>query len=392
MATRTLREDAARGALRLPYMDRPRYTADFARSWYDLAVRTRRSIEGARALALAATTALFSHCAASPSAPTRAPQPLARPAFIVGYNEAWLGTRYGTDLTRDYDSAVARRTLDAIAAAGGRAVRLWLFEGREGFVLGEGSPSLRGVDPALLAHLSEVLSMARARSLFVHLAALDGNDMPAEPGPSRALYMQLLDPTSVEAGAYEARVLAPLLRALEAHRDVVVGLDLVNEIAAPRARGYFADRHAGPRAYLARTAAFVKRAAPWLPVTASAGWDGAAAEIARGDFSGLGLDFLELHVYADDGHIPDVAAVCARARADGIPILLGELGQATRTEDDALQVRATAGLIDAARGSCFAGALAWRFDAAEPTFHFARADGSLRPAAAAVRAAAQPDR
>ena len=39
----------------------------------------------------------------------------------------------------------------------------------------------------------------------------------------------------------------------------------------------------------------------WLPVTSSAGWGYALQEIMFGLFSGLGLDFYDLHVYADWG-------------------------------------------------------------------------------------------
>lgn len=357
---------------------------------YDRPVRARSNGRLASALALVLSAAACGGAMPEPT-PRSSPPILVRPAFLVGYDEGWFGTRYGSDLTRDYDGAGAARTLDAIAAAGGRAVRLWLFEGREGLVREGRGPSLRGLDPALVAHLGEVLAMARARSLFVYLAALDGNDMPAEAGDTRAFYTHLLNAEEGEAEAYETVVLRPVLAVLARHRDVVLGLDLVNEIAAARARGYFADPESGPRAYLARTAAFVKREAPWLALTASAGWDGAATEIARGAFSGLGLDFFELHAYADDGRIDDLEALCARAKAEHMPVLLGELGQKTRSDDDALQAAATGALLRTARGSCFMGALAWRFDAAEPHFRFARSDGSLRPAAAVIRAAATAD-
>lgn len=53
---------------------------------------------------------------------------MTRPAFLVGYNEAWFGKHYGTDLTTNYDRAVVEKTFDGIVKAGGRVVRLWLFE------------------------------------------------------------------------------------------------------------------------------------------------------------------------------------------------------------------------------------------------------------------------
>lgn len=320
------------------------------------------------------------------------PGPPGAPAtpFLVGYNEAWFGSRYGSDLTSGFDASLVASTFDGIVAAGGHVVRLWLFEGLEGITLGAGSPRITGLDPSLLPNLESVLRAARARKLAVYLTALDGNAMPTDAGPTRDLYWNVLNDAYGETTAYESTVLGPLLTTLGSYQDVVYAFDLMNEIEAPRLHGYWADPFGGPRHTMQRGAAFVKSQAPWLRVTTSAGYDTAAFDIATGFFAGLGLDFYDLHVYSDTGAIPSVTQLCARAKSDGVTILLGEFGQRSHVESDALQLTATQSFLAAAKSSCFVGALPWRYDAAESYWAFKRGDGTDRPAVAAVAQAYVP--
>ncbi|MBK6692944.1 MAG: hypothetical protein IPG50_12205 [Myxococcales bacterium] len=335
-----------------------------------------------------------------PTAPAAmAPAPLESPAasraaadggapFVLGYNEAWFRSHYGSDLTQHFDEAYVAATFAGIGAAGGSVVRLWLFEGLEGITLGDHAPTIVGIDSLFLQNLAITLRHARRLKLSVYLTALDGNHAPAEAGPLRVLYGHLFRGGHGEAAAYEERVLAPLLGLLASHRDVIYGLDLINELQAPRKRGYWPDGNSGAREYVRRTAAFVRAAAPWLRVTASSGHEGGAADLAGGLFSGLGLSFYDLHAYADDGVIGGADAVCRRAAHDGVAVVLGEFGQSSRVDDDALQARVASAFVRAARSSCLQGALAWRYDAHERWWGFVRADGDARPATQAMRALA----
>jgi hypothetical protein len=54
----------------------------------------------------------------------------------------------------------------------------------------------------------------------------------------------------------------------------------------------------------------------WLPVTSS-GWGSAVQEITLGLFSGLGLDFYDIHVYANWGQYSGVTALCNKVSVDG---------------------------------------------------------------------------
>jgi len=50
--------------------------------------------------------------------------PMKTQAFLIGYNEAWFGSAFGTDYTTAFDLPAVRKTLDGIVAGGGHLVRL----------------------------------------------------------------------------------------------------------------------------------------------------------------------------------------------------------------------------------------------------------------------------
>jgi len=325
---------------------------------------------------------------AAADGPSQLP-PMTMPAFIVGYNEAWFGAGFGTGLTTTFDRAYVDATFDGIVRGGGHVVRIFLFELAQGIALGTTPPQTQGVSPAMLANVASVLESARARGLWVYVTALEGNAAYKYP-PQQAYFKNLFNDTSGEGQAFQSNVLAPLLAVLDAHKDNVFGLDLVNEIDAPRSNGVWADPTNGSRAFIQRTASFVKSRSPWLRVTTTVGWGGAQYDVANGYLSGLGLDFYDFHIYSDSGTYGGATAVCNRAAADGVPVYLGEFGQASHMIDDTLQYNATASFLNTAKSLCFKGALAWRYDTAENWWSYVRADGGYRPAVAIMQAFGGP--
>jgi len=80
-------------------------------------------------------------------------------------------------------------------------------------------------------------------------------------------------------------------------------------------------------------------------------------------------------------------AVCDRAAADGVPVILGEFGQhSDAVIDDTLQSNVTATFLSTARSLCFAAAIAWRYDYGPSCWDFVREDGSFRPAVSIMQA------
>src|SRR5262249_31659867 len=156
-----------------------------------------------------------------------------------------------------------------------------------------------------------------------------------------------------------------LLKLLNANSDVVYAFDLINEIEAPLNSAYSNFGWTEARAWIKNMTDYVKLISPWLPVTSSAGWGWAVQEITLGLFSGLDLDFYDLHVYSDSGQYSGQTALCNKVSADRVPIILGEYGQKSHTYSDAIQTTATFNFIYGAKTHCFWAALAWKYETNE---------------------------
>src|SRR5262249_28563275 len=143
----------------------------------------------------------------------------------------------------------------------------------------------------------------------------------------------------------------------------------INEIEAPLNSAYTNFGWTQARGWIKNMTNFVKSrpcgagcvTGSWLPVTSS-GWGSAVQEITLGLFSGLGLDFYDIHVYADWGQYSGVTWLCNKVSADGVPIILGEYGQNSHTFDDNLQYGTTYNFLTTAKTHCFSAALAWKYE------------------------------
>ena len=317
--------------------------------------------------------------------------PMKTQSFLIGYNEAWFGGNFGTDYTTNFDLAYVQKVFDGIVAGDGHLVRLFLWEVPQGFMLAASPPMTQPVSPQLLSNVDTVLTQARARGLWVYLTLLDPNTIEKITGSVHTWGVNLLNNTSGELDAYNTNAVAPLLAVLDAHQDVMFGLDIINEIQAASQNGLFPDATNGPRAFLQAEASFIKSKSPWLKVTSTAGWpsdvlmQGAQYDIANGLYSGLGLDFYDVHAYDDSGMYSGATAMCNRASTDGVPLYLGEFGQSSTQTNDTTQYNATASFLNNSRGLCFKGAFAWRFDPAEGYLSYVHSDFSDRPAVAIMQ-------
>lgn len=307
--------------------------------------------------------------------------PMKTQSFLIGYNEAWFGQNFGTDLTSSFDLGYVQQTFDQIVASGGHLVRIWVFEAPQGITLGASPPQTGAVSNELLTNLDTVIHEARKRALWVYVGLLDANTATKVQGQLHDYYQNLFTNTSGELDAYHQNALAPVLTVLDKHQDNVFGIDMVNEIEAAISRGTFSDPVNGPRALMKATRDFIKSKSPWVKVTSTTGWDGSQYDITNGLFSGLGLDFYDLHVYADDGTFPGATALCQKVAQDGVPIYLGEFGQHSMgSADDTLQYNVTADFLNNVKALCFKGAFAWRFDPSDTVLGYMRPGWQPRPA------------
>ncbi len=322
---------------------------------------------------------------------------LAQPApgspFAVGYNQAWIDQSFGRDLTASFDPAAVERLMRTVRDSGGSVVRLWAFEGRqkEGCVFQDRYTRTIGLEPGFLDHVAAVNDSARRHGVKVYWTVFDGNWFWDRGDRWAFIHYNILNDRFGETGDFERAALGPFLDVLARYPDVVYALDLMNEVEGSMHHWFWPDGWEGARRWVRREAAFAHARLPWLRVTASAGWHTAVDDLTARRFSGLGLDFYDLHLYNDTGAIPRAASLRYLSASTRRPIVLGEFGQAREARDDALQARTTRAFLANARAAGFAGALAWRLDdyrPYDPTWthrHSYLIGGRPRPAVAEMR-------
>lgn len=307
--------------------------------------------------------------AASLAAPAAAlAQPTASAPFAVGYNQAWIDQSFGRDLTAAFDPAAVDRLMQTVRASGGSVVRLWAFEGREkeGCVFQDRYTRTIGLKPGFLDHVAAVNDSARRHGVKVYWTVFDGNWFWDRGDRFAYIHYNILNDRFGETGDFERAALGPFLDVLARYPDVVYALDLMNEVQGSMHHWFWSDGWAGAQRWIRREAAFCHARVPWLRVTASAGWHTAVDDLVARRFSGLGLDFYDLHLYNDTGEIPRAASLRYLSIATRRPIVLGEFGQRKEARDDALQTRITGAFLRNARAWGFKGALAWRLDDYRP--------------------------
>lgn len=333
------------------------------------------------------------------------------PGFAVGYNEAWIENNYGNWLTSNplfnessafsiaSGSALSSMLL-GMAEGNAQVIRVFLFPAVQGININTTVTSLTSSTPMtqgltsdsskssnFTANLGALLQWIRSYNkangtkLKLYFTALNGNDMnvvTASNNPTLHLYYQRLISNSYEIQAYETLVLAPILNVLNNFQDVVYGFDLINEIEGAINAGYFSNNWTGARAWLASMAYAVTTSFPWLPVTSTAGYGTPVQEVTLGFFSGLHLNFYDVHIYSNTGTYSGQTALCTKVKADGFPIILGEFGQSSSTVSNNIQNTATAYFLDGAYSSCFSGALAWKYEltSGEPWYSYLYVTGS----------------
>jgi len=236
--------------------------------------------------------------------------------------------------------------------------------------------------------------LAQKHHLMVYVTALNGDDMVDAATNVTGLgpyFLNLITNTNGELDRFKTYALLPLLQLMNKYKDsklpfpdsklpVIYALDLMNEIDNAEDFAEVPPCNTSPdpfscsivvaQAWIKMMTPFVYQYSQWLPVTASAGNQSlvgnqttAAYLISNGLFSGLGLDFYDLHAYADYGLSPGLTTVCNSNTSD-VPIILGEYGQSQKTHnfDNWLQFWTTYNFLIIARTHCFSAALAWKYE------------------------------
>ena len=321
--------------------------------------------------------------------------------FVTGFNQAWLHNSYGSQWTRNWDEAEARRLLKACADNGAKVIRMWLFEGLsfEGVIWDDdpqksayGYSGTRtrptGLAPEKLQNIERFLVIAEEEGVAVYLTFFDAN-IYSQNNPAKARrkdeWWNVLNDEYAAGAGFRGNVLSPIIQACSRHRNAVFAIDLVNEINALVKEHWFKDGWQGARTFVTRWRSFIRRLVPDMPVSASFGHHDAVSALVDGRLRADEVDFYDFHLYNNSGSIPDSDDVTALARRLAIPIYLGEFGQKSSAYDNDMQSRVLRSFLLAAKNCGLAGAFAWRLsdirDGYNPEARFSfEAFGTWRPA------------
>jgi hypothetical protein len=328
--------------------------------------------------------------------------------FRVGYNEAWF-VNYGAWLASNplfgessafsvSSNSLVSNMFSGMEAGKAKIVRIFLFPALQGICINTSLPNscpqgaTQGLTSEFLGNLKAVFSLVRtynslpttATPLKLYITALNADDAnfatqsqcPALASPSicqalHSYYQNLFSNSRGPTHTYETSVLGPILGVMSQYQDVIYGFDLINEIEAAINAGYFPDFWFGARSWIQNMTKYVNKQASWLPVTSTAGLGYPVLEVIFGLFSGLGLNFYDVHIYSDTGTYSGQTALCFKTRLDNLQIVLGEYGQKSQTGQDpagdSIQNTATTNFLNGAKSSCFSSALAWKYEALATT-------------------------
>lgn len=325
---------------------------------------------------------------AAPAAPPRrdrAVRPastsaLGRGDFVFGVNLPWFDGAYGHDLGPEpqhpdyrvwYKGPAVTGYFRDIRDIGFRVVRVWLMERAEGWKV-DRDGIVTGLDETFLRNLDDLVRRAEAENLKLYLCLTTGFGGLKYPGPINDARQQR---------AYIENAVKPLARRLKGS-GAVFAFDIINEIESDLRDAVGPDKKVTirqAREFIRANVRAIKAEDSDRLVSAGSGYHGWDA-VQQGHYSGLGLDFYDIHVYSDTGHLPHVRELNVDR-----PVVIGEFGQATRRDDDALQRKVVSAFIRNAAEMGYAGCLVWAYGPKEKTFHLVRSDGSHRPVVAEIK-------
>jgi hypothetical protein len=173
--------------------------------------------------------------------------------------------------------------------------------------------------------------------------------------------------------AYIEHAVKPITQRLKGN-SAIFAFDIINEIESEVfATGRHKVTHEQAQAFIRRCARTIKSEDPKRLVSSGSGFTGWKA-VQEGHYKGLGLDFYDIHVYTDDGYLPHVRELNVDK-----PVIIGECGQKTRKDDDALQQRVVPAILRNALEKGYAGCFIWEYGPAGRYWKIVRDDGTHKP-------------
>lgn len=315
------------------------------------------------------------------------------PAFglELGFNQAWIKNRYSHQWI-NYDAHEAERILQLAKDSNASIVRMWLFEGTntQGIKWEKNIP--KTIDQKYLDNLEHFIQTSKRLNLKLNLTLFDGNIISQDSFKRfQNRWWNLLNNKYKTADHFLANIITPVIKLINNYPNTVTQIDLVNEINALNGAYHiypqmFKGEWRGLNKFVCKWSKFIKNRTYYdLKTTVSFGWGNAVSNILSKKLDSSCIDFLQIHLYNNEGTIPKCAELKKYITKANKPIQLGEFGQKSKSYDSSLQTKVLKNFIKNAPKCGISSALAWRLsdirsgENAEARFSF-EAFGKPRPA------------
>ena len=285
-----------------------------------------------------------------------------KPVYLHGVNLPWLDGAYGHDIGispehPDWRCAYNSQHLSSYMADMRKmnlnVVRVWLFEGLQGLVF-DANGFVSRLDPMFERNVEDMLRLARQHQIALYLCL--GNDFMKA---CQRLKVKDIEGNEDARNAYLTHAVIPLARLCEG-KPFVFAFDIFNEPEqdiSGRTGNWTKEGWSWEtmREFIKANANAIHRTDPSRLVSCGSGWHG-WENVASGYFSGLGLDFYDIHVYFDDCQLPPVSIF-----PDKLPVIVGEYGQSKKSVDYTLQETVARTVVRDALCRGYAGTLIWAY-------------------------------
>ena len=318
--------------------------------------------------------------------------------FIYGIFFGWNGDMgHGRDIggnrsngyVTGFDEEIWRGKLYNCRAMGFNMVKITLTENREGMII-EDDGAVSGIEPQFAANLKKILDICVEYGLNVSLVTSFHLSMSAGSYEKYILLSRhIADPIYTQT--YIDHFLNPLMHLIKAYDNIL----LIDLFAEPEGDVYGATGNGGGldrgttwehmKHFIRECGKAVKAADPHMPITASSGWRN-YDNLQSGLYNDLGLDYIGVDIYEDDGIVTPAEDLKLTA-----PALLGEFGPASpQNWCDEFQVCNIQSFFKNAKVAGYAGGFYWLYGWAAPQETSQSAtlvgpNGQLRPAAGMLR-------
>lgn len=298
--------------------------------------------------------------------------------FIFGVNLPWFDGQFGHDLGPEpqhpdwkvwYNGEKVSNYFTDINQIGLRVVRMWLMERAQGMKV-DNDGIITGLDETFLQNLDDLVRRAKEKKLSLYLCLTTGWGEVSYPSPIK-------DPQQQKA--YLDKVVKPLAKRLKGN-STVFAFDIFNEIESEiRDNARHKVTIAQAQSFIRKNAEAIKAKDPQRLVSAGSGYND-WKNVQSGYYKNLGLDFYDVHVYRDDGYLPDV-----RELNSDKPVIVGEFGQLAKKEDDELQRKAVVAFMQNAVKKGYAGFFVWAYYRKSQHWRLTNDKGEHRPVVADIQ-------